>query len=357
MIVAYVNDYPFSFASGGKELQLTKYRQYLDEANDGVEVKLLDPWDRAALDGVGILHLFGLSNWFSDLIDVVRANRPGIRIVLSPTFYLASTAKYRAALCLSRVLPFRNFAGIRSYVLDNCDRIICNSLCEVDQICSLMGEHLRSRSSVLYNAIEADFASFGDPEATQSFCVTQGVEPGYLLSVGYLDERKNSLRMLRAYARVAERVGRRLVVVGGLRFTRQENARECEALVSGNVPGILHVPFIDRQKELDLLRSAYYNCAGHVLPSHVETPGLANLEAAAFGKRLLVGRCKPVAEYFGDRAYYCDPSDTSDIERGLLRLSAEEGSVDYGELVSHQCNYRFVVASLAEVYRTLSKQG
>jgi hypothetical protein len=59
----------------------------------------------------------------------------------------------------------------------------------------------------------------------------------------------------------------------------------------------------------------------HALPSHIETPGLASLEAAMVGCLPVVGECAPVREYFGDTAVYCDPMSVDSIRSAIVEAA------------------------------------
>jgi tetratricopeptide (TPR) repeat protein len=55
-----------------------------------------------------------------------------------------------------------------------------------------------------------------------------------------------------------------------------------------------------------------------VLPSWYELPGLVSLEAAAHGKNVVVTRTGTSADYLGDKAFYCTPSDDDSIYSAVM---------------------------------------
>jgi glycosyltransferase involved in cell wall biosynthesis len=59
--------------------------------------------------------------------------------------------------------------------------------------------------------------------------------------------------------------------------------------------------------------------AVHVLPSWAETPGIANLEAAAAGARVVVSSDGTECEYFGEHVEYVDPADPAAIRKAVVR--------------------------------------
>jgi glycosyltransferase involved in cell wall biosynthesis len=62
--------------------------------------------------------------------------------------------------------------------------------------------------------------------------------------------------------------------------------------------------------------------AVHVLPAWAETPGIANLEAAAAGARVVASNDGTEREYLGELADYVDPMDPHGIARAVTRALA-----------------------------------
>ncbi len=75
---------------------------------------------------------------------------------------------------------------------------------------------------------------------------------------------------------------------------------------------------VDRESLLRL----YGTCEVHVLASWVETAGIASLEAAAAGAKLVVGDRGAEPEYFEDDAEYADPADPDSIAAAVDRALA-----------------------------------
>jgi glycosyltransferase involved in cell wall biosynthesis len=69
--------------------------------------------------------------------------------------------------------------------------------------------------------------------------------------------------------------------------------------------------------DADKLYAVYASAKVHVLPSFFETTGLSSLEAAAMGCNIVVGTGGDTRDYFGDNAWYCDPSETSSIRSAV----------------------------------------
>jgi hypothetical protein len=70
---------------------------------------------------------------------------------------------------------------------------------------------------------------------------------------------------------------------------------------------------MDRQR----LASAYAAAKVHALVSWYETTGLASLEAALAGCRIVSTNRGAPPEYLGEHAWYCNPADVSSIRAAL----------------------------------------
>lgn len=349
--VRFLSDYPFAVCFGGKEIQMLQYMEGISSRHSDIDVGLLEHFRRGALDGVHILHLFGMSDAYKPLIATLRASRPDIRVAISPTYYMADR-RLRPASLVGRMLPLPNYFTVKRDVLAIADRVLVNSWSEAAQLQTLFGRSLAPKIGMLRNAVEDDFPMFRQAGTTDSFLAFSGVEPGYFLSVAFLDPRKNSLSLIENHLATYDVTGRPLVLVGGLRYADHALMERLESLLAANPGRLVHIPFVERGS--DLMRSAYLNCGGHVLVSHLETPGLSNLEARSFGKPLLVGDCLPVREYFGESVIYANPRSNMSIRRGLIALDQRVRDRKHDSSPNDQLRLSAVIDQLAELYRSLA---
>jgi glycosyltransferase involved in cell wall biosynthesis len=106
-----------------------------------------------------------------------------------------------------------------------------------------------------------------------------------------------------------------------------------------------------------LLASAYAACSAFVLPSTLETPGLAALEAAAAGAPIVITGEGSTREYFGDMAHYVDPLDADDMRRKIEAALAAGPNPRLPALVASRFTWPVVTAALADVYATAISRG
>ena len=156
-----------------------------------------------------------------------------------------------------------------------------------------------------------------------------GIKPDVplILSVGGIEERKNTVRLVRAFRRVRRELpSAQLLIAGGasllkhdaylrefeaaLREGALESGPSCDVVIAGAVP--------------DADMPALFRLADAVaFPSLREGFGLVVLEALASGTPLAVSRIAPFTEFLGDTAVeWTDPYDIESIADSLLRAIA-----------------------------------
>jgi len=352
MRIVYLSDYPFAFAFGGKEVQMLSYYEYINNnLSEQFTISKLDFWDKDFLKDIDVLHLFGYGNWYFDLLVPLKSKNSNIKVVISPTFYFDKIFFMQIKSFMSKFTKGLNFYKYKKNIFSLSDAIIVNSLSEKKQLITLFGKSLEPKIEVVYNSLEKEF--FRVPTNPNCFLERYDIKPGYLLSISFQDERKNSINLIKAFLSVYDKINTPLVLIGSQRFQSKELNDEFSRLVNSNKDKITQIEYINRSSETDYIKSAIYNCKAHVLVSFVETPGLANLEALAFNKPILVGMCDPVQEYFKDNAIYCYPGSLKSIEEGILKISLLEDKKEYSSYVEVNFTLNKAIDKLTSVYKSV----
>lgn len=140
-----------------------------------------------------------------------------------------------------------------------------------------------------------------------------GIQQPFFLTIGALEQRKNQLRALQAFAQtgLATR-GYHYVLCGA----RGDAASEVADLVD-RTPGAHLLGYVTDEQ----LRWLYRNAVGFVLPSLLEGFGMPALEAASYGLVPLLSRDSALTEATGGLGLSVDPLSVPDIARGLLELA------------------------------------
>ncbi len=107
----------------------------------------------------------------------------------------------------------------------------------------------------------------------------------------------------------------------------------------------------------DELAPLYRSAAVHACPSWYETPGLASLEAALCGCRVVSTERGSAPEYFGDEAEYCSPRDPASIRAAILRARSRPPSPALAEQISGRFNWQRAAEATAAGYELALKHA
>ncbi len=130
----------------------------------------------------------------------------------------------------------------------------------------------------------------------------------FVLCVGRFESRKNQLMLLKAL----EDSDITVVLCGG-GFTYQPDYDRAVRNFKRQGKTIV----LDRISP-QMLASAYAAAKVHALPSWYELPGLVSLEAAHHGCNVVAADSGTTPDYFGDLAFYCDPSSERSIFNAVM---------------------------------------
>ncbi|ABD89724.1 glycosyltransferase [Rhodopseudomonas palustris] len=311
--------YPWAFETpGGGEIQLRKYAEQLPA--HGVAVHLHDPW-RANLGDVDLMHFFSCIGGSIHFCNYARQR--GLPLVISSSLWITADTMHlypideiRAQLALA-------------------DVIVTNSDTESDQLAKLLGLP-RERFMAVMNGFDNRFLQPQDPALFRN---AFGIEGPFVLNVGNIEPRKNQLGLVRAMA------GHPLPLV--LMGHQRDPAYAAEVLAEGGSQ-VHYLGALDHDEPR--LASAFAACAAFVLPSTLETPGLAALEAAAMGAPLVVTSEGSTRDYFAGFAQYVDHRDPGDIRRGIDRALAQGRDTALQSHVASRFSWPEVTRHLVEVY-------
>lgn len=168
------------------------------------------------------------------------------------------------------------------------------------------------------------------------------------LSVGGIESRKNTVRLLQAFVQARQQVAHaQLVIAGGASLLDHDAHAQAFAQIlaaHGMGPGQpdAHAVRVTGPLPDDALPALYRRASAVAMPSVSEGFGLVALEALACGTPAIVSRIAPFTEHLAaHEVLWADPHDVDDISAALLRsLSPDET--------------RVVLASAPDVCRRLS---
>jgi glycosyltransferase involved in cell wall biosynthesis len=99
-----------------------------------------------------------------------------------------------------------------------------------------------------------------------------------------------------------------------------------------------------------LLRSAYRACEVFVLPSLLETPGLAALEAAAQGAKIVITEVGAARDYFESYAEYVDPASEASVERAIRAQLARRPAAELPSHILDNFTWSHAAKTLIDAY-------
>ena len=221
------------------------------------------------------------------------------------------------------------------------------------------------RISAIPLAAPNHFARVTDATELQRVRHTYGIDGDYILSVGSIQPRKNLARLVRAYALLAEKLGKenapKLVLAGKRAWLFDETLRSLEE--SGVKDSVILTGYVP-EKDLPPL---YSGAMCFVYPSFFEGFGLPPLEAMKCGAPVIVSNTTSLPEVVGDAAICVDPYDINAIAGAIERVNTdsilrEELSIK-GQARARLFDWRDTALRTLDVYRqvvnetTLSKKA
>jgi glycosyltransferase involved in cell wall biosynthesis len=172
-----------------------------------------------------------------------------------------------------------------------------------------------AKITVVYPGCDSDLAPVRDADALAAVRGRYAIPGPYILFMGRLQPRKNLVRLIEAFARLAsDRSNLSLVLAGPAGWLAEPiHARVRELGLEGRV---LFPGYVAETDKAALISGAQV----FAYPSLYEGFGFPVLEAQACGVPLLAGTISSLPEVVGDGGLLVDPLDTSAIATGLARL-------------------------------------
>lgn len=307
---------------GGGERQLLAYAQHLKQF--GIQADLYDMWN-TNLDDYDVFHCFSTMPGTIEMCSY--AKQKGLKLVVSPNLWVTEATKDN--------YPFNTIWNS----LEVADRIMVNSNAEAIELSRVYGMHY-DKFAVIYNGAEPDFTH---PVNQSMFKEKYSLDRPYVLNVANVEPRKNQLEFIKALKRQQPEMD--FVIVGGIRD--KEYASKCIEEGGNRVKIVGSLEYAS-----EMMRSAYAGCSFFAMPSLLETPSIAAIEASATGARVLLTEIGSTKEYFGDSVTYVNPDSQESLQKGIADVM--NAQVEDSTLVV-QNNYLWPVITrqLADFYLKL----
>ncbi|MFA5032718.1 MAG: glycosyltransferase [bacterium] len=188
---------------------------------------------------------------------------------------------------------------LKKMALLNADILLPNSYTEIELL--FKNFNIKKDFMKIVNGVNSDFQT-GNPD---SFKSKYKIDKEFALCVARIEQRKNQLKLIQA----VKNTNIPLVLVGR---GEEPYFTLCKKSADSNVTFIGPL----NSKEL---ANAYKAAKVHILPSWLETPGLASLEAALAGCVIVSTKYGSTEEYFKDTVFYCIPDSIESIRDALIK--------------------------------------
>lgn len=181
-------------------------------------------------------------------------------------------------------------------------------------------EPIVERMHVVHHGFDKKYGEYHDARRSQDVLDTYGIQKPYLLSVGRLESKKNTVQIIESFEKLCDRLGQKdlqLVLVGkpGFGYEKVEEVLEtCKYRMSIILPG--WVPQDD-------MPTLYQSAEVFLFPSSYEGFGIPLLESFASKTPVIASNLDVLQEVGGDAAVYVDFADSEAIARsleGLLKI-------------------------------------
>lgn len=251
----------------------------------------------------------------------------------APEWYRFNRAQYYRAAVRRSVSTARHVIADSQATADDLGRFLRVEARRITVAPLGVEEHFRPAPA---EAIDGARAKYALPER-------------FILYVGTLEPRKNLVRLVEAYSRVAGRCDCDLVLAG-----REGWKTEAvhTAIKASPFAGRIHLPGFIEQDHLAAVVSAAHAFAW---PSLYEGFGLPPLEAMACGTPVLTSDVSSLPEVVGDAALLVNPYDTEAIAHGLETIATDgalrAGLKARGRIQAQRFSWRRTAEIVAEVYR------
>jgi glycosyltransferase involved in cell wall biosynthesis len=269
------------FQKGGGEVQLLKSKEALEKK--GYKVDLYDQWNPHL--NIDVFHQFSIELGVEHAVKKYKSL--GYKVALSTIMWHP---------------PERGsapFYRIKS-ILDTSDILMTNSDMESKKI----SDHFEIDITKFHKTRNSISETYFTKGSEQAFREKTGIKGEFVLSVANIDQRKNTHKLIQA----CKDLGLPLVTIGHVKDMPYYSQFQ------DSYPQHTHLGPIEDE---EFLKSAYSASSVFALPSLCETPGIAALEAASQGSKIVVTSEGCAQEYFGEMALYVDPESLKSIKDGI----------------------------------------
>lgn len=322
---------------GGAEVQVDKTVEFLRKMSE-IEVEFIDR-KTASIDEYDIIHFFKSMYHYKDLAEwLVQKKIP----------YVVSTIYYpNKSIILEKIIykilkkipkKFTRFCSLskRIELWKNASYLFPNTSSEKYFFESL---NINKNIKVIKNGIDRSEMDLNIRKDLFFDTFPQLKNQKFILNVARIEKRKNQKILFD----ICKQLELPLVIIGKVWD------KEILASMMGSYQKFYYLgPIYNKE----LLYSAYKACEVFALPSLVETPGIAAMEAFYFDSKVLITKNGGTKDYFKEKAWYIDPNDKKDITTKLLEAYSFKKDLNEKNFLD-ECYWENIVKVYKDIYNDI----
>jgi len=355
MRVAFITRSTLYKVPGGDTEQIIQTARCLKNLGVRADIHLTN--EQINYDHYDLLHFSNIIRPSDILYHTYKSNKP---FVISPNFVDYSEYDKEQRKGISGFIFHLFSSDFNEYL-----KTISRWLLGTDVLKSksyLRKGHKRSvreilkRTALLLPTSKAEFLNLKEKYSVERpySIVPNGVDAGIFIPNGAtrnnhlvlcaarIEGIKNQLNLIRALNNSEFT----LMIVGEPAPNQKKYFQRCRSIAGVNII------FAGKLSHEELAK-LYKKAKVHVLPSWFETCGLSTLEAAAMGCNLVITDKGYTREYFGDEAFYCDPSDPKSILDAVRKAADTGAQKSLQEKILDRYTWRKAAEATLEAYKKI----
>ncbi|QXM05967.1 glycosyltransferase family 4 protein [Crassaminicella indica] len=296
--------------------------------NLGVKVDIYHD-NRINLSKYDIVHIFNTIRVHESYQFMKHVKKHNKRIVLTPIYW--DLRKYfKGTLQLEKIASWNRNEKKRKFLFDHCDIYLPHCMGEAKLI--MKNYNTPSKYTIIPYGVDESFLMGKKYYLKKKY----GIDD-YILCVGRINHQKNQFNLIKALLK--EKIP--LVLVGTV--NDKNYLKECLKMRKEKLFLLDHV-------KISELNSIYKGAKVHVLPSWIEYPGLANLEAGMAGCNVVTTKIGSTKEVFGEYIRYCNPYDFESIYKETMEAFETDKNNLFKDFIMENYIWMKIAKKVKEVY-------
>ncbi|QZY57021.1 glycosyltransferase [Crassaminicella profunda] len=302
--------------------------------NLGVKVDVYHD-DRINLSKYDLVHIFNTIRVQESYQFMKHAKKHHKKIALTPIYW--DLRKYfKDALQLEKIISWNRNEKKRKFLFDHCDVYLPHCMGEAELI--IKNYNTSSKYEIVSYGVDESFLM-----GTKDFLKKKYGIDEYILCVGRINYQKNQWGLIKALSK--EKIP--LVLVGTV--NDKTYLKECLKVGKEKL-------FLLENIKRSELNSIYKDAKVHVLPSWIEYPGIANLEAGIGGCNVVTTEIGSTKEVFGDYIRYCNPYNTESIYKETIEAFETDKNNLFRDFIMKNYTWMKIAKQVKKIYFSMIKQ-